>query len=222
MPPSDSTKLRVTSHNQYQSPSRLSPDSVLPDPLDQFREWFKAAAAPAETDPSKSVVREPEAMAVSTCSSDGVPSTRFVLLKQADSKGFVFYTNYTSRKSKELLANPVASIALYWREVHRQVRAVGRVEQVDAQESDEYFASRPLGSRRVHGQAPRVMWSKKEKWTTAWQKSRKSLAIKYHVQSFGEDGESFRMKLNFGRDNPVVCTIVSDILDLQGRARAGR
>ncbi|KAG8721766.1 hypothetical protein FRC08_010398 [Ceratobasidium sp. 394] len=147
IPADDSSKLRVTSHHQYQSPSRLSPASVLPDPMAQFREWFKAASAPSETDKSRSVVREPEAMALSTCSPGGVPSTRFVLLKQADSKGFVFYTNYTSRKSRELLANPLASIALYWREMHRQVRVVGRVEQVDAQESDEYFASRPLGSR---------------------------------------------------------------------------
>ncbi|KAG9124098.1 hypothetical protein FRC07_012853 [Ceratobasidium sp. 392] len=147
IPTDDSHKLRVTSHHQYQSPSRLSPASVLPDPLNQFREWFKAASAPSETDQSRSVVHEPEAMAVSTCSPGGIPSTRFVLLKQADSKGFVFYTNYTSRKSKELLANPFASIAFYWREVHRQVRVVGRVEQVDGQESDEYFASRPLGSR---------------------------------------------------------------------------
>ncbi|QRW13492.1 pyridoxamine 5'-phosphate oxidase family protein [Ceratobasidium sp. AG-Ba] len=216
MPPSDSTKLRVTSHNQYQSPSRLSPDSVLPDPLDQFREWFKAAAAPAETDPSKSVVREPEAMAVSTCSSDGVPSTRFVLLKQADSKGFVFYTNYTSRKSKELLANPVASIALYWREVHRQVRAVGRVEQVDAQESDEYFASRPLGSRMG-----------------AWASPQSNVVQEGEVDNrLAEIEEKFGNQIPrpefwggwriIPQDNPVVCTIVSDILDLQGRARAGR
>ncbi|KAG8686967.1 hypothetical protein FRC09_013815, partial [Ceratobasidium sp. 395] len=114
IPADDSSKLRVTSHHQYQSPSRLSPTSVLPDPLDQFREWFKAASAPSEADNSKSIVHEPEAMAISTCSPSGVPSTRFVLLKQADSKGFVFYTNYTSRKSKELLANPFASIAFYW------------------------------------------------------------------------------------------------------------
>jgi len=94
-----------------------------------------------------SPVHEPEAMALSTCSTNGIPSTRIVLLKQADLRGFVFYTNYNSRKSKELHANPFASIAFYWREVHRQVRVVGRVEQVDPQESDEYFASRPIGSR---------------------------------------------------------------------------
>jgi pyridoxamine-phosphate oxidase len=147
IPADESGKLRIVSRTQYQSPSKLAPSTVLLDPMAQFKEWFKAASTPSEDDQSKSVVREPEAMAVSTCSANGIPSTRFVLLKQADSKGFVFYTNYTSRKSNELLANPFASIAFYWREVHRQVRVVGRVERVDAHESDEYFASRPVGSR---------------------------------------------------------------------------
>ncbi|KAJ1301118.1 hypothetical protein OPQ81_003531 [Rhizoctonia solani] len=147
IPADDSGKLRVTSHNQYKSPSRLSPSSVLPDPIDQFKEWFKAASSPLLDQPDKTPVQEPEAMAISTCSPEGIPSTRFALLKQADPRGFVFYTNYESRKSRELHANPYASIAFYWREVHRQVRIVGKVEKVEASESDEYFASRPLGSR---------------------------------------------------------------------------
>lgn len=143
--PEDSDKLRVVSRTQYESPSRLSPSSVLPNPMEQFREWFKATSNPSDSGlPS---VHEPEAMAVSTCSAEGVPSTRFVLLKQADARGFVFYTNYNSRKSQELRANPFASVAFYWREIHRQVRVVGRVEQVDTRESDEYYASRPIGSR---------------------------------------------------------------------------
>ncbi|KAF8717470.1 Pyridoxamine 5'-phosphate oxidase, partial [Rhizoctonia solani] len=147
IPADDSGKLKVTSHAQYKSPSRLSPSSVLPDPIDQFKEWFKAASSPHPDQPQKSVVHEPEAMAISTCSAEGVPSTRFVLLKQADPRGFVFYTNYESRKSNELHANPYASIAFYWREVHRQVRIVGKVEKLDARESDEYYSSRPIGSR---------------------------------------------------------------------------
>ncbi|CAE6505917.1 unnamed protein product [Rhizoctonia solani] len=142
----DPEKLRVTSHAQYKSPSRLSPSSVLPNPIDQFKEWFKAASLPHPDQPQKSVVQEPEAMALSTCV-EGIPSTRFVLLKQADPRGFVFYTNYESRKSRELHANPYASIAFYWREVYRQVRVVGKIEKVTASESDEYFASRPVGSR---------------------------------------------------------------------------
>ncbi|KAF8607342.1 pyridoxamine 5'-phosphate oxidase [Ceratobasidium sp. AG-I] len=143
--PEDVSKLRVVSRTQYESPSRLSPFSVLPNPMDEFKQWFKATSPPPGSNlPS---VKEPEAMAVSTCSAEGVPSTRFVLLKQADARGFVFYTNYTSRKSQELRANPFASIAFYWRELHRQVRVVGRAEQVDTRESDEYYASRPPGSR---------------------------------------------------------------------------
>ncbi|CAE6472629.1 unnamed protein product [Rhizoctonia solani] len=147
IPASEPEKLRVTSHDQYHSPSRLSPSSVLPNPIDQFKEWLKAASSPHPDQPQKTVVHEPEAMALSTCSPEGIPSTRFVLLRQADPQGFVFYTNYESRKSKELRANPYASIAFYWREVHRQVRVVGKIEKVDASESDEYFASRPTGSR---------------------------------------------------------------------------
>lgn len=143
--PEDSEKLRVVSRTQYQSPTMLSPSSVLPNPMDQFKEWFKATSNPSDS--GLPPVHEPEAMAISTCSADGVPSTRFVLLKQADAHGFVFYTNYNSRKSQELRANPFASIAFYWREIHRQVRVVGRVEQVDSRESDEYYASRPIGSR---------------------------------------------------------------------------
>ncbi|KAG8712713.1 hypothetical protein FRC11_014400 [Ceratobasidium sp. 423] len=147
IPADDSETLRVTSRAQYKSPARLSPSSVLPNPIDQFKEWFKAASSPHPNQPQKTVVYEPEAMALSTCSPEGIPSTRFVLLKQADPRGFVFYTNYESRKSSELHANQYASIAFYWREVHRQVRVVGKVEKVDSSESDEYFASRPVGSR---------------------------------------------------------------------------
>ncbi|CAE6456795.1 unnamed protein product [Rhizoctonia solani] len=147
IPADDSGKLKVTSHAQYKSPSRLSPSSVLPNPIDQFKEWFKAVSSPHPDEPQKTVVQEPEAMAISTCSAEGIPSTRFVLLKQADPRGFVFYTNYESRKSRELLANPYASIAFYWREVHRQVRVVGKIEKLDQSESDEYYASRPIGSR---------------------------------------------------------------------------
>ncbi|CUA68646.1 pyridoxamine 5'-phosphate oxidase [Rhizoctonia solani] len=147
IPVDEPGKLRVTSHDQYHSPSRLSPSSVLPNPIDQFKQWLKAASAPHPDQPQKTVVHEPEAMALSTCSPEGIPSTRFVLLRQADPQGFVFYTNYESRKSKELRSNPYASIAFYWREVHRQVRVVGKIEKLDASESDEYFASRPIGSR---------------------------------------------------------------------------
>ncbi|KAJ7069635.1 pyridoxamine 5'-phosphate oxidase [Mycena amicta] len=131
--------IQVLPHNQYNDAQHLAPSTVQASPLDQFRTWFAAAAA--------SNVHEPEAMTLSTCTPNGLPSARIVLFKQIDPRGFVFFTNYTSRKSAELLANPHAALVFYWREVHRQVRITGRVEKVSTQESTEYFNSRPLGSR---------------------------------------------------------------------------
>lgn len=136
--PMHSDKLVVIDHQQYHGSDNLSPSTVPADPLDLFRHWFTSV---------QGTVREPEAMAMSTVSAEGIPSTRIVLLKQVDNRGFVFYTNYNSRKSREMDANPHASLALYWREVHRQVRAVGPVEKVSREESEAYFRSRPLGSR---------------------------------------------------------------------------
>jgi len=131
-------KIKVLVHQQYDTPDHLSPATVPANPLDLFRQWFTSA---------QGTVHEPEAMALSTASVDGIPSTRIVLLKQADNRGFVFYTNYDSRKSREMNANPHASLAFYWREVHRQVRVVGRIEKVSREESEAYFRSRPLGSK---------------------------------------------------------------------------
>ncbi|KAI0252332.1 pyridoxamine 5'-phosphate oxidase [Lactifluus subvellereus] len=135
---SSPNKIKVLAHQQYDSSDHLSPSTVPTNPLDLFRQWFTSV---------QGSVHEPEAMALSTASAEGIPSTRVVLLKQVDNRGFVFYTNYNSRKSREMDVNPYASLALYWREVHRQVRAVGRVEKVSREESEAYFRSRPLGSR---------------------------------------------------------------------------
>lgn len=131
-------KIQVLAHEQYDAPEHLTPTSVDPSPLAQFRAWFTAV---------QGAVPEPEAMTLCTASAAGVPAARVVLLKQVDARGFVFYTNYTSAKSRDLAANPRAAIAFYWRGVHRQVRVVGRAERVSREESAEYFSSRPLGSR---------------------------------------------------------------------------
>ncbi len=131
-------RIVVLAHEQYDTSDNLSPSTVPASPLDLFRHWFNSA---------QGTVHEPEAMALSTVSAEGIPSTRIVLLKQVDNRGFVFYTNYNSRKSRDLDANPHASLAFYWREVHRQVRVVGRVEKVSREESEAYFRTRPLGSR---------------------------------------------------------------------------
>jgi pyridoxamine 5'-phosphate oxidase len=109
------------------------------DPIVQFQTWFDAAVA-AE-------LPEPNAMTLATATPDGIPSARIVLLKGVDDRGFVFFTNYNSNKGQEILANPQAAIVFLWTELERQVRIQGRVEQIAAAESDEYFYSRPPGSR---------------------------------------------------------------------------
>lgn len=117
----------------------LSEADAAADPFAQFKTWFDAALA--------ANLPEPNAMTVATANADGAPSARIVLLKGFDERGFVFYTNYTSRKGQELAANPRAALIFYWAELERQVRIEGHVEQTSAAESDAYFASRPQGSR---------------------------------------------------------------------------
>jgi len=133
-------KIKVLPHEQYITKDHLTPNNALPSPLDQFRAWFKEAVEGGQ-------VKEAEAMSLSTVSPSGIPSARIVLLKQVDCRGFVFFTNYTSRKSQEISANPHAALVFYWREVHRSVRVVGRVEKLTLEENDDYFQSRPIGSR---------------------------------------------------------------------------
>jgi pyridoxamine 5'-phosphate oxidase len=111
-----------------------------PDPIVQFERWFKDAVAAG--------LPEPSAMALATVAPQGRPSVRMVLLKGVDQRGFVFYTNFESRKAGELAANPFAALAFWWPPpVHRQVRIEGRVERVTREESEAYFRTRPLGSR---------------------------------------------------------------------------
>lgn len=117
----------------------LREGAIAPNPFDQFARWFADASAAG--------IPDPNAMTVATVSPEGLPSARMVLLKDFDESGFVFYTNYNSRKGRELASNPYASLVFYWPLLHRQVRVEGRIEPVSAEESDRYFASRPLGSQ---------------------------------------------------------------------------
>ena len=117
----------------------LSEDSLQRDPLTLFGEWFRQAA--------DSALMEPTAMTLATCTADGRPSARMVLLKHFDDDGFVFYTNYGSRKAAELIANPHAALVLYWQPLLRQVRIEGTVERLTAAQSMPYFSSRARGSR---------------------------------------------------------------------------
>jgi pyridoxamine 5'-phosphate oxidase len=109
------------------------------DPLEQFWRWYDEAVAAG--------VYEPNAMTLATLDDDGMPAARTVLLKQADERGFVFFTNYTSRKGGQLDRSPGAAVVFPWLTVHRQVAVRGLAERVPAAETATYFASRPWGSR---------------------------------------------------------------------------
>ncbi|KAJ3871203.1 hypothetical protein F5051DRAFT_289071, partial [Lentinula edodes] len=134
------SKIQVLSHNQYQTSDSLTPSTVSSSPLDQFHIWFKQVV-------EDGIVHEPEAISLSTATPSGIPSARMVLFKQLDERGFIFYTNYTSRKSQELESNPYAAMVFYWREVHKSVRVIGKVEKVSREESERYFRTRPKGSQ---------------------------------------------------------------------------
>jgi pyridoxamine 5'-phosphate oxidase len=109
-----------------------------PDPLRQFARWFDDAAT---------TIRVPEAMALATAGADGAPSVRMVLMKAVDERGLVFHTHYSSRKGRELTANNRAALLFHWSPQGRQVRVEGSAERLSPEESDAYFATRPLGAR---------------------------------------------------------------------------
>jgi pyridoxamine 5'-phosphate oxidase len=118
---------------------RLTEERCERNPIVQFERWFKHAQA-AE-------LKEPNAMTLATATPDGRPSARVVLLKEVSDAGFVFYTNYSSRKARELETNPLAALTFYWPELERQVRVEGRVGRVPRGQSEAYFRMRPKGSR---------------------------------------------------------------------------
>ena len=117
----------------------LDADKLDADPYELFDSWFAEAKA--------SEINDPDAMAIASVDSAGMPSVRMVLLKEVIPEGFVFYTNYNSRKSAELFATGKASFVMHWKSLRRQVRVCGQVSQVPAEQSDAYFSSRPRGSR---------------------------------------------------------------------------
>jgi pyridoxamine 5'-phosphate oxidase len=121
------------------TPSEGWPDARPGNPLELIRAWYEEAVAAG--------LFEPDAMALATASPDGMPSVRIVLLKGIDDRGLRFFTNYGSRKGRELDANPRAAVTIHWATMHRAVRAEGAVERLDAEESDAYFASRGRESR---------------------------------------------------------------------------
>jgi pyridoxamine 5'-phosphate oxidase len=117
----------------------LDEEASAPDPLAQFDTWLQQALS--------AQLPEPNAMTLATVGADGRPSSRIVLIKGYDARGLVWYTNYESRKGRELAGNPYASLQFHWVELERVVRVEGRVEKASAEESDAYYATRPLDSR---------------------------------------------------------------------------
>jgi pyridoxamine 5'-phosphate oxidase len=120
---------------------RFDEADAAPDPIEQFRRWFDEAL--------KAELPEANAMTLATATRAGVPTARIVLIKAFDARGFAFFTNYASRKGRELAENPHACLLFHWVALERQVRIEGTIEKVAAADSDAYFRERPLGSR--HG-----------------------------------------------------------------------
>jgi pyridoxamine 5'-phosphate oxidase len=117
----------------------LDPADCDPDPIVEFQRWFRAAA--------EARLPTVNAMTLATVDERGRPAARIVLLKEVDERGFVFFTNYESRKGHDLAVNPFAALVVFWEPLHRQVRIEGAIEKIDAEASDAYFGSRPRGSQ---------------------------------------------------------------------------
>ena len=136
--PGDSSTSLADLRNEY-SRETLDEASVDPDPFRQFDAWL--------TEAIRAQVPEPTAMTVATVDERGQPAARICLLKGSDPRGYVFFTNYESRKGRDLAAHPAAALVFFWKELERQVRIEGSVEKVAPEESDAYYRTRPLGSR---------------------------------------------------------------------------
>jgi pyridoxamine 5'-phosphate oxidase len=133
--------MNIADLRQEYMRASLDEQDVARDPIEQFHKWFDEAV--------QAQMPFVNAMTLATSGPGGHPSARIVLLKGADERGFVFYTDYDSRKGRELDARPHAALLFYWAELEREVRIEGSVERTSAEESDAYFSSRPLGSRHA-------------------------------------------------------------------------
>ena len=150
----------------------LSEKDVKKTPLEQFTQWWDEAI--------QSEIEEANAMTLATASANGLPAARIVLLKGYDEKGFVFFTNYESFKGMQLLENPRACLVFFWKELERQIRITGLVEKVSKEESDEYFYSRPEGSRIGAWVSPQSQVISNREWL-------ESNEIKYQQQFEGKE-----------------------------------
>ncbi|CAN5196839.1 pyridoxamine 5'-phosphate oxidase [soil metagenome] len=131
--------MKIADLRKEYTKKELNLEQVAQNPILQFQIWFEEAL--------RSKLTEPNAMSVATVSPEGIPSSRILLLKGIDKKGFIFFTNYFSHKSTELISNPHVAANIFWAELERQVRIQGMVEKTNEAISDEYFQSRPRGSQ---------------------------------------------------------------------------
>ncbi len=138
--------------------NELTRAGLADDPVSMFTDWMDAAR--------KADIIDATAMTLATVSANGTPSARIVLLKQFSDAGFYWYTNYDSRKGRELYGNPNAALVFYWRELERQVRIEGKVSKASAEDSDEYFFSRPPGSRFSAAASPQSQIIENQQWLT--------------------------------------------------------
>jgi len=134
----DEISLIANMRKVYQLQS-LSEKDVEDDPIKQFQNWWQHAI--------ETKIEEPNAMTLATCNASGKPSARIVLLKGIKENGFVFFTNYQSRKAKEIEENAFVALVFFWKELERQIRIEGKIEKINAKESDEYFSIRPRESQ---------------------------------------------------------------------------
>lgn len=208
------TSLSIADLRLNYTQAQLNETEVNPDPMRQFQTWFDQAVA-AE-------LPEPNAMTLATATPDGIPSARIVLLKGVDDRGFVFYTNYDSRKGTELSANPQAALVFLWTQLERQVRIEGQVEKVTTAETNAYFQSRPLASRlgAWASDQSQVIPSREvlEQRFQAVQENIKTR--KFCRRRTGADFASFRTRSNSGRADRAACTIASAIVGKQAPGRS--
>ncbi|HRP17602.1 MAG TPA: pyridoxamine 5'-phosphate oxidase [Ginsengibacter sp.] len=134
-----SVDLSISDIRKVYKQKSLSEKDVKANPVEQFHAWWDEAMG--------AHIDEVNAMTLATCTTDGRPSARIVLLKGIDREGFVFFTNYTSRKGTEIENNPRVALLFFWKELERQVRIEGNIEKIDEADSDTYFHSRPVESR---------------------------------------------------------------------------
>lgn len=137
--PHESVHLSLAELRENYMRAALDESAVASDPFVQFHSWFVEAR--------HSALKEPNAMTLATCTPGGSPSARIVLLKEFSEEGFVFFTNYASRKAQELDANPEVALVFYWSELERQVRVEGVARRTSRGQSEQYFRLRPKGSR---------------------------------------------------------------------------